>query len=257
MIDNILRFGNPYAEKKSVPEVLGQKPHKANIGYFVGCTSAYRNPQIAKATISIMTKLGEDFTLIDESCCGSVMERVGWNDDDIVALWKKNIEKISALGVNEVVFSCAGCYRMFKEEYPKKVEVPFKVKHISEYLSEKNLKLSALNKKVTYHDPCHLGRHSGVYKAPRAVIAKVPGVEFKEMPNNSAQARCCGGGGGVRSAYPELSEHIAGQRISEASFADILVTSCPFCVNNLKVGKDKTGSKVEVIDLVQLIDPLL
>ncbi|WP_400208586.1 (Fe-S)-binding protein [Candidatus Methanomassiliicoccus intestinalis] len=257
VVKNILQFGNPFGEEKSVPETLGQVPKKAKVGYFVGCTSAYRNTSTAKATISILTKLGEDFTLVNEVCCGSVMQRVGWSDADVAAQMQKNIDAITAQGVETVVFSCAGCYRMFKEEYPKYVEVPFKVLHISEYLDTKDLPLAALKKKVTYHDPCHLGRHAGVYKAPRNVLAKIPEIEFKEMARNSATSRCCGGGGGVRSAYPDLSAQIAADRVEEASFADILVTSCPFCVNNLKVGKDQCKSDVEIVDLVELVESLL
>jgi Fe-S oxidoreductase len=257
VVDRILKYGNPYGEKRSVPEVFGQKPHNAKVGYFVGCTSAYRNPRTAQATISIMNKLGEDYTLLNESCCGSVMGRVGWKEEDVVAQMEKNVRAIEEQGVDEVVFSCAGCYRMFKEDYPKHIKVPFKVRHVSEYLADKDLKLARLEKKLTYHDPCHLGRHSGVYKAPRAVLAKVPGAEFKEMPRNNSESRCCGGGGGVRSAYPELSEEIAGKRVAEAGSADILVTSCPFCVTNLKLGKERIGSKVEIVDLVELIEPLL
>lgn len=256
-IDNIRMFGNPFGSQKSVPEILGQVPKHAKLGYFVGCTSAYRNTSTAKATISILSKLGEDFTLVNEVCCGSVMQRVGWHEDDVIAQMKKNIDVITAQGVETVVFSCAGCYRMFKEEYPKYVEVPFKVLHISEYLDSKDLKLSSFDKKVTYHDPCHLGRHAGVYKSPRNVISKIPGVDFKEMSRNSATSRCCGGGGGVRSAYPELSSQISAGRVKEASFADVLITSCPFCVNNLNVGKEQIKADVEIIDLVELIDSLL
>jgi Fe-S oxidoreductase len=257
VVDNVLRYGNPYGEKSTVAEVLGQKTKEAEIGYFVGCTSAYRNPNIARATISILNKLGEDYTLLDEKCCGSVMQRVGWKDEEVVAQMERNVKAIADQGIDEAVFSCAGCFRMFKEEYPKRIDVPFKVRHVSEFLADRDIKPSALNKKVTYHDPCHLGRHSGVYKAPRSVLAKIPGIEFKEMTRNSETARCCGGGGGVRSAYPELSESIAAKRVEEASFAEVLVTSCPFCVNNLKVGKDRCGSKVEVMDLVELVEPLL
>ena len=96
-----------------------------------------------------------------------------------------------------------------------------------------------------------------MYEAPRDVLRKIPEAEFKEMPRNRSTARCCGGGGGVRSAYPELSSSIAAKRVDEAQFADVLVTSCPFCVNNLNVGKDAIGSKVEIIDLVELVDSLL
>ena len=257
IVDSIRKFGNPYGEARPVAEVFGETPHKAKVGYFVGCTSAYRNQSTAKATISILRKLGEDYTLLNETCCGSVMGRIGWTEEEVIELMEKNVRSIADQGVEEVLFSCAGCYRMFKEEYPKHVDVPFKVRHVSEYLADKDIKLANLEKKVTYHDPCHLGRHTKVYKAPRSVLSKVPGMTFKEMPRNSAEARCCGGGGGVRSAYPELSGQIAGKRMEEADFADVLVTTCPFCVNNLKLGKERINSKVEVKDLVELIDDLL
>jgi fumarate reductase (CoM/CoB) subunit B len=223
----------------------------------VGCTGAYRNRSTVDATISILEKAGVDYTLLDEVCCGSVMQRVGWNDEDMVNLMERNVKAIADVGVDEVIFSCAGCYRMFKEEYPKFVDVPFKVLHVSEFLRDKDLKLKPLAKRVTYHDPCHLGRHCEVYEAPRELLAKVPEIDFKEMPRNRDTSRCCGGGGGVRSAYPELSGDIAGGRVKEAEIADILVTSCPFCVNNLKLGCEKVGSDIEVMDLVELIESLL
>ena len=108
---------------------------------------------------------------------------------------------------------------------------------------------------VTYHDPCHLGRHCGVYEPPREVIAKIPGIEFREMDFNRKTSHCCGGGGGVRSAYPEESMDIAGTRLDEASFADVVITTCPFCVNNLDAAKG--DRKVQVRDLVEIIDELL
>lgn len=257
IVESIRKYGNPYGEPRPVAEVFGEEPRRAKVGYFVGCTSAYRNQSTARATISILKKLGEDYTLLDETCCGSVMGRIGWTEEEVLEQMRKNVRSIAQQGVEEVLFSCAGCYRMFKEEYPKHLEVPFKVRHVSEYLADKDIKLNSLEKKVTYHDPCHLGRHTQVYKAPREVLSKVPGMAFKEMTKNSSEAHCCGGGGGVRSAFPELSAQIAGKRLSEAEFADLLVTTCPFCVNNLRLGKDRTDSKVEVVDLVELIDELL
>ena len=257
VVDNVLKHGNPYGEKIGVPKTLGRTPKSSELGYFVGCTAAYRNKSTSSATLSILDKLGEDFTTIDEMCCGSVLQRIGVDDETVTEIMEKNVKSMTDLGLDEVVLSCAGCYRMFKEEYPKHVKVPFKVKHISEHLAERDLKLKPSKGVITYHDPCHLGRHSGVYEAPRDVLRKIPGTELREMPRNRSTARCCGGGGGVRSAYPELSASIAAKRVDEAQFADLLVTSCPFCVNNLNVGKQANGSKVEITDLVELIDSLL
>lgn len=256
-VDNVLKHGNPYGEKVSVPKTLGREPKTSELGYFAGCTAAYRNKSTSSATLSILDKLGEDFTVIDEMCCGSVLQRIGVDNETVEDIMEKNVRAMCELGLDEVVLSCAGCYRMFKEEYPKHVKVPFKVKHISEHLAERDLKLRPSEGIITYHDPCHLGRHSGVYEAPRDVLRKIPGTELREMPRNRSTARCCGGGGGVRSAYPDLSSKIAARRVDEAQFADTLVTSCPFCVNNLSVGKEATGSKVKIIDLVELIDSLL
>jgi Fe-S oxidoreductase len=257
LLESILGNGNPYGERNGVAATLGLKKRSASLGYFVGCTSAYRNRNIADATLSILNKLDEDFTVVDEVCCGSVLQRIGANEAVVEEIVERNVRSAADLGVDEVIFSCAGCYRMFKEEYPKFVDVPFKVRHISEFLAERDLKLKPLDKKLTYHDPCHLGRHSGVYDAPRDLLSKIPKAEFKEMTHHRETALCCGGGGGVRSAYPDLSEKVAARRVDEAAFADILVTTCPFCVSNLRVGKEKASSPVEIKDLVELIEPLV
>ena len=257
VVESVRRHGNPYNEARKVDESLGLNRRRSELGYFVGCTAAYRNPSIARATASILNKLDQDFTVVDEMCCGSVLQRIGVDEGEVAEVMEKNIQAAEDLGVDQVVFSCAGCYRMFKEEYPKHVDVPFKVWHISEFLVDQELELAPLKKSITYHDPCHLGRHSGVYEAPRKLLARIPEAEFKEMPRNQETARCCGGGGGVRSAYPDLAEKIAARRVDEASFAEVLVTACPFCVNNLKVGRDKAGQKIEVKDLVELLEPLV
>ena len=254
MCENILADGNPFG-KASREEALGKKPHSAKVGYFAGCTATYRSKETARATMSIMDKLGVDYTTLDETCCGSVMQRVGWPQEDVTKLMQKNVEAIKAMGVETLVLSCAGCYRMFKIEYPKYVDVPFEVLHITEYLARMDLKLKPMSGVVTYHDPCHLGRHCGVYEPPREVIAKIPGIEFKEMDFNRKTSHCCGGGGGVRSAYPEESMDIASTRLDEASFADVIITTCPFCVNNLDAAKG--DRKIQVRDLVEIIDELL
>lgn len=252
MCENILRHNNPFGEERSVLETIGMKPHRADVAYFAGCTATYRTKRTSQASISILKKLGVDFTTLDEVCCGSVMQRVGWSQEDVMKLMKRNVEAIASLGVRTLVLSCAGCYRMFKLEYPKYVDVPFEVLHMTEFLAKQNIDLSSLGAKtVTYHDPCHLGRHCGVYDAPREVIRKFGGVDFREMQYSRNLSHCCGGGGGVRAAYPDEAARIAGTRIDEASFADILVTTCPFCVTNLR---DQAGGSLEVVDLVELVD---
>ena len=257
MCDNIVKFNNPYGEEKSVVETLGKKPKKAEVGYFAGCTATYRSKKTSQATMSILDKLNIDYTTVDEVCCGSVLQRVGYDIEDVKKYMKRNVDAIVSLGVKTLVLSCAGCYRMFKEEYPKYVDVPFKVQHMTEFLAEQDLKLKPMKEVVTYHDPCHLGRHAGVYDAPRKVISMIPEVEFKEMEFNRSTSHCCGGGGGVRSAYPEESKRIASTRIDEAlaTGAKTIITACPFCVSNLIFGSE--GKDVKVVDLMETIDALL
>ncbi|MCD4703186.1 MAG: (Fe-S)-binding protein [Methanosarcinaceae archaeon] len=254
---SIKRFGNPFEETQSREEMLGEAPRQAEIAYYTGCTAAYRNIETAKAGISILKKLNADYTLLDEVCCGSVLSRLGFPDEDIETQVDTNLKAIEATGAKTVLFSCAGCLRMFKKEYPKFRKLPFRVLHFTEWLNEQDITLQPYEKTVTYHDPCHIGRHLGIYEPPRTMIQKIPKVNFVEMKDNREMARCCGGGGGVRSGFPEVAGKIAARRMEQAMIADILVTTCPFCVNNLKMGRDIAQSKVEVRDLLEVIDELL
>ncbi len=255
MCRKVLETGNPFGETQPRSEALGREPHPAKVGYFAGCTATYRSKRTAEATMSILDKLGVDFTVLDETCCGSVMQRVGWPQEDVTELMRRNVEAVRAMGVETLVLSCAGCYRMFKLEYPKYVDVPFEVMHITEFLADREMDLRPMDASATYHDPCHLGRHCGVYEAPRKVIAKIPGLRFREMEYNRKTSHCCGGGGGVRSAYPEEAMDIAATRLDEASFADVVLTCCPFCVNNLDAARGDRA--VQVRDLVEVVDELL
>lgn len=252
MVDSVKKYGNPYKEAVPVAQTLGRKPHNAPYAYYAGCTATYRSKKTAAATLSILDKLKVDYTVLDESCCGSVLQRVGVDQKEITPMMQKNVDAIKALGVKTLVLSCAGCYRMFKLEYPKYVDVPFEVLHIAEFLAKQDLKLKPLGGTITYHDPCHLGRHCNVYDAPRDVLKKFPDIKFKEMAFNRSTSHCCGGGGGVRSAYPEEAAEMANNRLDEANFADTIVTACPFCVTNLSAAKG--DRKAEVVDLVELVD---
>ena len=155
-----------------------------------------------------------------------------------------------------------------KKDYPELLgeELPFEVKHITEVIveminnNEIPFKESEVEKiKVTYHDPCHLGRHMNLYDIPREIIKKIPGIELVEMKRNRQNAWCCGAGGGVKSQFPELALKISKERIKEAieTRAEILLTSCPFCVGNLSDTLEKSDldvkNKIKVIDIIDFI----
>ncbi|GAH00799.1 unnamed protein product, partial [marine sediment metagenome] len=143
------------------------------------------------------------------------------------------------------------------------VEYDFKLYHTAELvkqlLDEGKLKFkSNYDKTVTYHDPCHLGRHSGIYEIPREVYKKIPGINFVEMKRNRENAYCCGAGGGVKIGYPDWSVEISKERLEEAkeTGATVVSSTCPFCRTNLSDANDKFNMGFEVIDLIEILDQL-
>jgi len=176
-----------------------------------------------------------------------------------------NTKAIETSGVNAVITACAGCYNTIKNDYPKIVGAPtYKLYHLTEYLEklikEKRLAIKKDYKhKVTYHDPCHLGRHARVFDAPRNVLKAIPGLDLIEMPYNRESAHCCGAGGGYKSAFNYSAENIAAKRVQEAEEvgAEMIVTSCPFCQVNLNAGAKKIGSKIKTLDIVQVLEQVI
>ena len=219
--------------------------------YFRGCTAREKLNSISKATERILKAAKINYeTLEDEQCCGSVLLRTGFVDDAIEQM-KSNLKDFEG---KTIVTSCSGCYKTLKEDYKKYLGVDLKVIHISQLL-EQLIKENRINLKgnkdlkVTYHDSCHLGRHAGEYEAPRNVIQSISNLV--EMENNKENARCCGSGGGVKSAYGELSNSIAQLRIKEAedTDADLVVSACPFCKLNLSQNSDN----LEILDLSEFV----
>ncbi len=237
--------------------------------YFVGCTSSYRQQQIAKSTVKVLKASKTTFNIMgspsdsDEWCCGSPLIRTGQ-----IELARKlathNVDSLKSRGVETVIFSCAGCYRTFKEDYPKLgLELPFKVRHTTQFfldlIRKKKLKLKSLPKDVTYHDPCHLGRHAKIYKQPRKILNAL-NVNYLEMPRNTTDAFCCGAGSGVRAAYPDFSKWVCKNRMDEVKEvgASILASACPFCENNFKETlADFPELKIEVKDISELLEEAL
>ena len=219
--------------------------------YFKGCTAREKLNSISKATERILKAANVKYEILDdEKCCGSVLLRTGFLDDAIEQM-NGNLKDLEG---RTILTSCAGCYKTLKEDYKKYLSVELKVIHISQLLEQliKENKISIKGKdnlNVTYHDSCHLGRHAGEYEAPRNVINSISNLV--EMENIKEKSRCCGSGGGVKSAYGELSDSIANLRIKEAeeTGADLLVSACPFCKLNLSQNSDD----LEVLDLSEFV----
>jgi Fe-S oxidoreductase len=256
VIENVRKTKNPYGETRDVD--FGVPIRKAEVGYFIGCTARYRQPEIAEHAISILNKLKVDFTLVNEVCCGSTLQRIGAKEKDYVRLMKANVDAARKLGIKKMLFTCAGCLRMFKEQYPKYVDVPFEAEHLVQFLARQDLKMRPFPKRITYHDPCHLGRHLKIYDEPRKVIQMIPEAKFVELAENKETARCCGGGGGVRAADPKAAQRIASRRVKATSeIADLMVSACPFCASNLRLGNELVKVDIEIKDIAELVDDLL
>ncbi|AKB27326.1 CoB--CoM heterodisulfide reductase 2 iron-sulfur subunit D [Methanosarcina siciliae T4/M] len=271
------QYNNPYLAApedrlKWIPDDV-KIAEKANILYFGGCTAELRQTKLAVATARVLNKLGIEFTMLGEEewCCGSAMIRTGQAHIEDIArrVAAHNVEAIKAKGATKVLYACAGCFRASKVDWPRQIgeELPFEVVHITEFLADliKKDKIKwekSIDKTVTYHDPCHLGRHVGVYDAPRYVLEHIPGVKFVEMGRVKEFQRCCGAGGGVKAGIPDLALGVAESRVEDAlaTNADILSSACPFCKRNLQDGtaslKDKNtpgAEKLEVEDIIVLV----
>ena len=234
---------------------------KADVLYFVGCYASYKQPEIARSAANILTKSNVKFTVLkDEKCCGLPQM---WNGEAKLGekFVSSNVAAIRETGAKKVVATCPGCYMALRSDYPEITgnALDFEVYHMSEFLADLvdkgGLEFKKINKRVTYHDPCHLGRYSKIYEQPRKVIEAIPGIEFAEMKRNRADSACCGSGIVVAPTFPKLSLSIADKRIEEAkdTNAEIIVTTCPSCVTQLKLAARRMRSSIEVVDLVDLV----
>jgi Fe-S oxidoreductase len=223
----------------------------AKMIYFRGCVAREKLGKIGKATEEILKTAGLDYKILEnEKCCGSFLLRTGFVED-AKEVMKKNVLKI---GEEKVLVSCAGCYKTFKKDYKEILDVEIDIVHTSQLFNELiekgTIQLKQINKKVTYHDPCHLGRHIEEYDAPRAVISKTGNLV--EMEFNREKARCCGAGAGVKSAYPEITEEIARTRLDDAKNVDaeMIITACPFCILNLDSVSLEKGYVLDISEIV-------
>jgi Fe-S oxidoreductase len=275
-------------------EVKNLRSQKAGVVFHAGCRLSYDEElwPVAMAAVNILNKAGIDFGIMGEgeTCCGGRAFQMGYRED-FNRCAKRNIKAWTNAGVHTVVTACADCYHAFKRLYPE-VGAGFEVVHMVEYidrlLRQGKLKLTrVVPMKVTYHDPCRLGRQGepyvpwkgeeekirgaivvyeparpryngarGVYQPPRDVLKSIPGLELVEMERIKEYSWCCGAGGGVIDAFPDFAAWTAGERIEEArsTGAEAIVSACPWCERMFSDSLGKNGPGMKVYDVLELVE---
>ena len=266
--------GNPFGEDREKraawAEGLSVKPFTEGmeILYFPGCYLSYdpRLKKVAKATANILNSAGVDFGILGskENCCGESIRKTG-DEELFKRLAKENIKTFIDNGVKKILVSSPHCYHTFTNEYPE-FRVNFEVVHISQYLfellNEGRLQLkNDYGKRVTYHDPCYLGRHNGIFDEPRGVLQKVPGLELNEMTESRSDSLCCGGGGGRVWMETHKGERFCDLRIDQALGLEsqVLATACPYCITMLEDSRITMGvdEKIEIKDITEIIHEVM
>ncbi len=269
-LEAVFKQGNPWgrARNKRSEWAAGlgirdvTQGDKADMLLYVGCAPSYdpRVQKVSKALVKIFSKAGIYVGILgnEETCCGNEVRRMG-EKGLFEMLVEHNLELFHKYSINQIVTISPHCYNALKNEYQdSKIEV----KHYTQFLAElvDTGKLAFSNnfeKVVTYHDPCYLGRHNGVYDEPRRILKRIPGLELVEMLDYRENSLCCGGGGGRMWVETEKEERFSDLRVNQAVEvgAKVLVTSCPFCMLNLEdslLTMDK-GDELEIKDISEIV----
>jgi len=231
---------------------------QAEVVYFVGCVSSFfpMVQSIPRNVVRIMRAAGVNFTVLggEEWCCGFPLMGAG-DFEGMEGLRTHNLEAVRALGAKEVVFSCPSCHRTWREYYGNQVVALHVTEFIARLMESGRLKLKPIEEEVTYHDPCDLGRHGGIYEPPRAILEAIPGLILKEMPENRSTSICCGGGGNLEMTDSSLSRRLAGQKARQAlaTGASTLVTACQQCVRTIKGATRREKIGLQVKDITDLL----
>lgn len=261
--------GDPNSERtlwsRNLPQPLTDVSGKkgADVLFFVGCVSAFypRAFSIPQAFGRILEHAGISFTTLgaEEWCCGYPLINLGLARE-AEELAEHNIARVKALGAPLLVTTCPSCHYTWTKLYPRFGSQPgLSIMHATEFLAElvdgRRIRPGALPRVVTYHDPCDLGRKSGVFDAPRHVLGRLPGVELIEMASTGRNALCCGGGGDVKIFSYETTMDVAKIRVRQAVDvdADTIVSACQQCKRALTGAAQLTRHPVRVIDLAEIV----
>jgi len=241
--------------------VDGRRETRGKVAFFPGCAVPHLQPELGRATVAVLDRLGYDVVVPEGfKCCGRPLLSMG--DRKAAAECSEHNSGIFAgLEAEAIVTACASCGLTFKRDYPKLL--PPGAKHpavldIHEFLATRlsNTPLARVKKRITWHDPCHLGRGQGLSSTARDILRAVPGLSLVEMKNPDA---CCGFGGVMRMTHPQLSDGIAGEKAKNiiATDADAIVTGCPGCYLQIREALRRKGSDIEVMHTVQVLEEAL
>ena len=270
--DSLRAEGNPFnMERAKRADWTAGLPVKTfsegmEILYFPGCYLSYdpRLKKVAAATARILDKAGVDFGVLGakESCCGESIRKTG-NEPLFKHLARENIKTFIDHGVKKILVSSPHCLHTFRNEYPE-FNARFEIVHITEFLrelfEEGRLKPTReYGKKITWHDPCYLGRHNGIFDAPREVLKSIS--ELVEMESHRENSFCCGGGGGRIWMETPKGERFSDLRLKQAADvgAEVLVTACPYCITNFtdsSLGL-ANGQAMQIKDITEIVQEVI
>ncbi|MBW2065954.1 MAG: (Fe-S)-binding protein [Deltaproteobacteria bacterium] len=231
---------------------------RAEVVYFTGCVASYfpMAQKIPMALAEILDIAGIDFTLLggEEWCCGFPLLGAGLKETAGEFI-EHNIQAVKEKGGRRIVFACPTCYQMWREYYPPEFHLSHATEFLFELIRGKFVSPKSLSMKVTYHDPCDLGRGARVFEEPRKVISSIPGVKLVELPRSREHTRCCGGGGNLEMIDPKLSAEISKRKIDEIiqTGAQAVITSCQQCVRTMTTYVKRNKIPLEVMDITELV----
>jgi heterodisulfide reductase subunit D len=246
--------GDPAKRLDWMPEPF--ESHESETLFYAGCLPSYLVKDAATYSYLVLKRLGVDFMMFeDEGCCGTYIYESG-EVAKAIDYFSKNTERFKEMGIKKVIAPCNGCFKCFKYFYPEALgSIDFEVFHVVEIiydrLRERPDMLRKINREITYHDSCRLGRAEGITQEPRDIL-KWCGASIKELPDNRENTPCCGSGGGIRSAFRDLSFDIAKNLLDKTPTAE-LVSPCPFCTFNLSYTAKKAAPEKNVVYIAKMI----
>ncbi len=253
-----------WSENLEADALAFRHKHQAEVAFYVGCVASFYPMVygIPQAMVQVMDRAAVDFATLggDEWCCGYPLFSAGM--EGLVAdLMSHNVARVRDMGAKILVTTCPSCHYTWSHLYPEFDSSPlgFEVLHASQFLArlleEGKLRPGSFEHIVTYHDPCDLGRKSGIFDAPRQVIARVPGIEFREMDASRENALCCGGGGDVQIVDESVTALVADRRLGQVqrTGARVLLSACQQCKRTLMAAARRQKARVRVMDVAELV----